>query len=42
MMRKIEHQEWRQIIPEHTPTLYESMPRQIATVIQAQVGHIGY
>ena len=41
-VEKIARKVWRQVTPDYLEKLYESMPRQMEAVIQAQGGHTKY
>ena len=41
-LKKIACRVWRQVTPEYIHTLYESMPRCMAAVIEAEGGHMKY
>ena len=41
-LKKTVHKVWRQVTLEYLNKLYESMPRQMQAVIQAQGGHTKY
>ena len=41
-LKKIARKVWRQVTPDYLEKLYESMPRQMEAVIQAQGGHTKY
>ena len=41
-LKKIARKVWKAITPEYLVSLYESMPRRIAAVIEAQGGHTKY
>ena len=41
-LKKIARKVWRGITPEYLQNLYQSMPRRMAAVIEAQGGHTKY
>ena len=41
-IKKIARKVWRQVTPAYLETLYESMPRRMQAVVEAQGGHTKY
>ena len=41
-IKKIAQKVWRQITPEYLESLYQSMPRRMQAVVDAQRGHTRY
>ena len=41
-IKKIAQKVWRQVTPAYLETLYESMPRRMQAVVEAQGGHTKY
>ena len=41
-IKKIAQKVWRQVTPEYLESLYQSMPRRMQAVVDAQRGHTRY